>query len=88
MTTGTQYVTEANTYNGVTFGLNSGFWTMRVDDTYGDGKLENGFYFAQCLTNVGDWIDLLDVPFTDGYESESNFLIGDGLVSPSVQENY
>lgn len=88
VTTGTQYVTEANTYNGVTFGLNSGFWTMRVDDTYGDGKLENGFYFAQCLTNVGDWIDLLDVPFTDGYESESNFLIGDGLVSPSVQENY
>jgi hypothetical protein len=88
VTTGPQDVTVANAINGVTFNFGSGYWTMRVNDTYGDGKLQNGYYFAQCEANNGDAIILLEVPFTDGFQSETTFLIGDGLSDPSLEENY
>ena len=75
-TTGNQIVAEV-------WDFTPGTWVMTVEDSYGDGKLSDGYYFAQCLTNGGDWVDLFVTPFTTGYESSTSFTIGDGLVGPN-----
>lgn len=75
---------NGNSINSTTVGLGPGDWTMEVYDSYGDGKGQSGYYFAQCLTPSGATLTLVNTPFTDGYSNTTNFSVGTGFAPPSI----
>ena len=77
----------SNAISAESWNFSPGTWVMVVDDSYGDGKGSGGYYFAQCLTNGDDWVDVFTTPFTTGYTSSTTFTIGDGVVGPNPGTN-
>jgi hypothetical protein len=78
--------TVANANNEATWYFTGYEWTMQVEDSDGDGKGDNGYYYATCLSNTGDVITLVNTPFTTGYTSSTDFIIGSGIANPSVSD--
>jgi len=80
--------TTDDVVNSATWGLSTGNWTMEVNDTYGDGKTDNGYYFAECQTTTGATEVLFTTDFTDGFESQTSFELTNGIIGPPfVDEN-
>jgi len=80
--------TTDDVVNSTSWGLSTGNWTMEVNDTYGDGKTDNGYYFAECQTTTGATEVLFTTDFTDGFESQTSFELTNGIIGPPfVDEN-
>ena len=85
--TGWIATTTQNTYNESTYLLGSSTWTLAVEDSYGDGKGSNGFYYATCISTTGGTITLVETPFTTAYSSSTNFVIGTRVANPVMSDN-
>ena len=77
-----------NADNSVTWYFTGYNWTMQVEDSYGDGKGPGGYYYATCLaTDLVTLITLVNTPFTTGYSSSTDFIIGSGVANPSISDD-
>lgn len=82
------FATTDDAINSATWLFSPGYWTMEVNDDYGDGKTENGYYFAECQTASGATEVLFTTAFTDGFESQTDFELTNGIIGPPfVDEN-
>lgn len=82
------FATTDDAINSATWLFSPGYWTMEVYDEYGDGKTDNGYYFAECQTASGATEVLFTTAFTDGFESQTDFELTNGIIGPPfVDEN-
>lgn len=75
--------TVNNSLNEDTWYFTGPDWTMQVEDSYGDGKGPNGYYYATCVGVNNQTVTLVNTPFTEGYTSSTSFSIGTGFTGPS-----